>query len=490
MKKTLLIILIVLLLIGSVQTVQANTYYFDIYNHWAEMDIYHATNSLKIFQGYGDFTFRPERNISIAEYFKVLYKIGNENGVVNLVTRGTVNYSDINIGHWAYTYILSFNDFMLKNPRVEYTIYDVFPGNRLNPNSFITRQQAAALTAALNLPAISTIELPFADIDADNRFYNELMTLYNNGIILGYSNNEFRGAANLTRAEAAVLTRRIYSEAAYNKVNTMTDIRFSSQQFDNGFPFFFAYDNRNLTDDDFRFIKAVTTLEYLSFGGYIFPGDEPLYDPNPTSTLDALKSEGYFNVFGLNYYLLKNGDLTAEIKKDYSNEILNAMINDSNLNIANRLLLFHEILKHGVDNKVINYIVSLKSASSDAFIQSEMDFLIFKHYLTTNQLADLYELLVGYNMLPLNPAAFINVNNGGVNLSNNTVMNNSDRFRLIEQYLLNVTYGLYRVGFSEEAEAFITGYYTRLKSSSLYGALPNDDYRNIIGTIKKLKLNN
>ncbi|MDP3387951.1 MAG: S-layer homology domain-containing protein [Eubacteriales bacterium] len=490
MKKALLLIIIVLLLSGSMNTAQADTYYFDIYNHWAEMDIYQVTNNLKIFQGYGDFTFRPDRNISIAEYFKVLYKIGNENGVVNLDTRGTVNYSDITISHWAYTYVLSFNSYMIQNPSVDYTIYDVFPGDRLNPNSFITRQQAAALTAALNLPPVSAMALPFTDIIESNRFYNELVTLYNNGIILGYSNNEFRGAANLTRAEAAVLTKRIYGEAAYNKVNTMSGLAFSNKDFDNGFPFFYTYDNRNLTDDDFRYIKAVTTLEYLSFGGYIFPGDEPLYDTNPIKTLNELKSEGYFNVFGLNYYLLKNDNLTAAMKLAYSNEILNAMIADTTIAISNRLLLFHEILKNGVDNKAINYLVGLKNGANDIFIQSEIDFLIFKHYMSTNQMAGFYELLVRYNNLPLNPAAFVNVNNGGVNITNSTVMNNTDRFKLMEQYILNVTFGLHHVGFSNEAEAFITGYYNRLISSSLYGSLSNDDYRNIIGTIKKLKLIN
>ncbi len=490
MKKTILLLVIVLLLMGSINTAQADTYYFDIYNHWAEMDIYQVTNNMKIFQGYGDFTFRPDRNISIAEYFKVLYTIGNENGVVNLVTRGTVNYTDISINHWAYTYVLSFNDYMVQNTRVDYNIYDVFPGERLNPNSFITRQQAAALTAALNLPAISDLELPFNDITDNYRFYDEMVSLYNNSIILGYSNNEFRGTANLTRAEAAVLSKRIYGEAAYNKVNTMSEIIYSNKDFDNGFPFFYTYDNRNLTDDDFRYIKAITTLEYLSFGGFIFPGDEPLYDTNPTKTLNELKTEGYFNVFGLNYYLLKNGNLTSALKKQYSNEILNAMIADTNLTMPNKLLLFHEILKHGVDNKAINYMVGLKGSSSDVFVQSEMDFLIFQHYINTNQLADFYELLIRYNNLALNPTAFINVNNGGVSLSNNTVVNNIDRFNLMEQYILNVTFGLHKVGFTTEAEAYITGYYNRLKGSSIYSSFSNDEYRNIIGTIKKLKLIN
>lgn len=490
MKKAILLMIIVLLLIGSINTAQANTYYFDIYNHWAETDIYQATNNLKIFQGYGDFTFRPDRNISVAEFFKVLYKIGNENGVVNLVTKGTVNYTDITMNHWAYTYILSFNHYMVQNTRIDYTIYDVFPGNKLNPNSFITRQQAAALTAALNLPPVSTIELPFNDIKESNSFYNELTTLYSNGIILGYSNNEFRGAANLTRAEAAVLTKKIYEEAAYNKVNTISEIVFPPQELENGFPFFHTYDNRNLTDDDFRYIKAITTMEYLSFGGYIFPDDEPLYDTDPTKTLNELKNEGYFNVFGLNYYLLKNGNLTAELMTGYSNEILNAMIGDTSLTIPNRLLLLHEIVKHGVDNKVVNYLISLKKSSNDIFIQSEIDFIIFQHYISTNQMADFYELLLRYIDLPLNPVAFINVNNVGVSITNNTVVNDTDRFKLMELYILNVTYGLSKVGFTTEAEIFISDYYNRLKSSTIYGSLSNDEYNKIIGTIKKLKLRN
>ncbi|HCX04272.1 MAG TPA: hypothetical protein DHM42_07260, partial [Clostridiales bacterium] len=60
-KKIIILVLIFTLI--SINVFGA-TIYFDVQDHWAREDIYWATNEQNIFNGYGDYTFKPERNIS------------------------------------------------------------------------------------------------------------------------------------------------------------------------------------------------------------------------------------------------------------------------------------------------------------------------------------------------------------------------------------------------------------------------------------------
>ena len=50
----------------------AKQVFYDTFNHWAESDINFTSNTLKVFKGYGDFTFRPENNITRAEFITIL----------------------------------------------------------------------------------------------------------------------------------------------------------------------------------------------------------------------------------------------------------------------------------------------------------------------------------------------------------------------------------------------------------------------------------
>jgi len=483
-------ILVVVLLFTPVLTSHANTFYYDVYNHWAESDIYTATNSLRIFNGYGDYTFRPDQSISIAEYLKVLYKIGNENKMVSLNTRGSLNYTDISINHWAYTYILSFNHYMVSNPSIDYTIYDVFPGDKLNPSSPISRYQAALLTATLNLPSITDESLTFTDISTNNPYYDELNLLYNNGIIIGYNNNQFRPNTNLSRAEAAVLTKRIYQEASYSKAQLPKSVRYLRKEKSDGFPFFHQYDNRNLTSNDFNFIKAITTLEYLEFGGYIFPGDEPLYDKTPLETLKTLKEENYFNRFGLNYYLIKYSNLSDQEKLNLSEELFNVLQEENNLTIDEKTLLLTEMIKYNVNSEIVDYMTSIKYTTVDAYQQANLDFLIIDYFINTDRLAEFYAWAIEYRELSLNVSSFINGNQLESRIQTSTITRAIDQFEILNHYLLNLTYGLIEVGFTVEAQEWLVDYYNRLSQHTSYGNLDSSHYHQLIGTIKTLKLKN
>ena len=56
MKKfNRLIFLLIIVIVLSIRPAFARTVYYDTFNHWAEKDIDFASNTIKVFKGYGDF---------------------------------------------------------------------------------------------------------------------------------------------------------------------------------------------------------------------------------------------------------------------------------------------------------------------------------------------------------------------------------------------------------------------------------------------------
>jgi len=489
MKKISIVLVVLLLTLTFAVPAEAQVFYFDVYNHWAEKDIYYATNEVKIFNGYGDWTFRPDNNISIAEYFKIIYQIGNINQVININTRGKLNYTDIDVSHWAYTYISSVNQYMVRNNSISYTIYDIFPGEKLNPQKGITRYQAALLTHILNLPPVFSNALPFKDLSINDKFYEQLLDLYNNGIFLGYSSGEFRPNSLLTRAEAASISRRIHKEASFFNQEYLSKIIYSDSKYDDGFPLFYPYDNKNLSSDDFEYIRAITSLEYKAFGGYVFPEDEGLYDANPVNTLRTLKENSYFNKTGVNFYLLKFDQVNELISRQYSNSILNDLTVNAYLTNTDKMTLLHEIIQHSVDSKIKDYLLKFKDSIEGIKAKSDIDFLLIEYYLNNNKLAELYEWILKYNNLDLDASSFVNVLRIDNSIPYTTKLPLEDQFFVIEKYLLNITYSLLQIGFESEAINFLDTYHDRLLKSSTYKIIYGENSDSIIGTLKNIKYN-
>jgi len=71
-KFNRLLFLLIIVIVLSIRPAFARTVYYDTFNHWAEKDIDFASNTIKVFKGYGDFTFRPENNITRAEFITIL----------------------------------------------------------------------------------------------------------------------------------------------------------------------------------------------------------------------------------------------------------------------------------------------------------------------------------------------------------------------------------------------------------------------------------
>lgn len=387
-----LFLLIVTFVLLSTRPVLARTVFYDTFNHWAESDINFASNNMKVFVGYGDFTFRPENNITRAEFIAILSRTAYRQNQMKEIYTGDLSYSDMSDKHWSYTFIISMNEYLKTN---EFTLNDIFPGSNFYPDRAITREESAALIAAFSKGALFDNPLTFTDLPADNKYYSEIQRLVNAGIIVGYENNTFRGSTNITRAESASLIRRVYTDIKTSTGgNYLTKLEFMPIKDEEMYSYFGNYDLNTTNTNDRKFIKAKDTLEYLAFGGYIFPEDSHLYDMDAVKTMESLRTSGYFNIVGTNYYMIMFGSYPNAEKSKLANEILTNVIARNDLKDAEMMQIFTLISKYDVSETL--YMGALekwnKLTGSD---NSKANIIFFRYaYYIKNDNKDMLRVLI------------------------------------------------------------------------------------------------
>ena len=387
-----LFLLIVTFVLLSTRPVLARTVFYDTFNHWAESDINFASNNMNVFKGYGDFTFRPENNITRAEFIAILSRTAYRQNQMKEIYTGDLSYSDMSDKHWSYTFIISMNEYLKTN---EFTLNDIFPGSNFYPDRAITREESAALIAAFSKGAVFDNPLTFTDLPADNKYYSEIQRLVNAGIIVGYENNTFRGGTNITRAESASLIRRVYTDIKTSTGgNYLTKLEFMPIKDEEMYSYFGNYDLNTTNTNDKKFIKAKDTLEYLAFGGYIFPEDSHLYDMDAVKTMESLRTSGYFNIVGTNYYMIMFGSYPNAEKSKLANEILTNVIARNDLKNAEMMQIFTLISKYDISETL--YMGALekwnKLTGSD---NSKANIIFFRYaYYIKNDNKDMLRVLI------------------------------------------------------------------------------------------------
>ncbi len=371
-----LLLLIVIFLVLSIQPAFARTVFYDTYNHWAESDINFASNDIKVFMGYGDFTFRPENNITRGEFVTILCRTAYRQNLMKEIYAGNLSYADMSNKHWSYTFINSMNEHLKTN---KFTLKDIFPGSNFYPDRPISREESAALIAAFSKGAIFDNPLTFTDLPFNNKYYSEIQRLVNAGIVIGYENNTFRGGTNITRAEAASLIRRVYTDIKTSiGSNYLTKLEFMPIKGEDMYSYFGSYDLNTTNADDRKFIKAKDTLEYVAFGGYIFPEDTHLYDMDAVKTMESLRSSGYFNVTGTNYYLIMFSTYPNAEKSKLANEILTDIIARNDLKDEELMQIFTLVNKY--DTAETLYMGALKKWSNLTANDNSKANIIFFRY--------------------------------------------------------------------------------------------------------------
>jgi hypothetical protein len=418
----------------SIKPAFAKTVFYDTFNHWAESDINFASNTINVFKGYGDFTFRPENNITRAEFITILARTAYRQNQMTEVYTGDLAYSDMSNKHWSYTFIISMNEHLKTN---KFTLQNIFPGSNFNPDRAITREESAALIAAFCKDAIFDNPLTFTDLPFNNKYYSEIQRLVNAGIVVGYENNTFRGTTNITRAEAASLIKRVYTDIKTSANNNyLTKLEFMPVKGDEMYSYFGDYNFSTTNTDDRSFIKAKDTLEYVAFGGYIFPEDSHLYDLNAVKTMESLRTRGYFNVAGTNYYMIAFGSYSNEDKSKFANEILTNIIARNDLIDAELMQIFTLVSKYDVSETL--YMGALEKwnnlTSND---NSKANILFFRYaYYIKNDNRDKLRVLIYEDLIKANNIPSL------LNISFNS--NNSTSVDFRNYNFGNYSYSLYK----------------------------------------------
>ena len=158
----------------------------DTENHWSKEEIDYMTSE-GVINGYDDGTFKPDNNMTIAEFLKVInHLMGYEKKAEE------VKFEDVKETDWFYEEVAK---------ALAAGLID--ESEILNPNELITREQVARIIGiAFNLEKDARPAKDFSDnskISLAARGY--VGTLKGKGYILGYPDGTFGPKRNITRAE-------------------------------------------------------------------------------------------------------------------------------------------------------------------------------------------------------------------------------------------------------------------------------------------------
>lgn len=158
----------------------------DVNGHWAEKYIKDFVNKEYI-QGYGDGTFRPENNVTRAEFVRIV------NMAFGFTQKGNEKFSDVNESDWYYDEVLK---------AVKQGYIQGYGDGTFRPNDKITREEACKIIGAI-LKASGDGRTKFKDekeiSDWAIKYVDGLVDM---GIIHGYEDNTFKPKNNATRAES------------------------------------------------------------------------------------------------------------------------------------------------------------------------------------------------------------------------------------------------------------------------------------------------
>lgn len=181
----------------KIKTVLNSSIFNDVTNdYWAKSDIEKFVQ-LGFINGYGDNTFKPEGQITRAEFVKLV------NRVFNLTEQSNIKFTDVSSSDWYYNEL---------KVAVKYGYINGYEDNTFRPNNPITRQEAMKIITTLKNNK---------DIDIDKIYnYNDFKQIedwakpYVEGAIeVGYIKGDKKGNINpqgkLTRAESVTMLNRL-----------------------------------------------------------------------------------------------------------------------------------------------------------------------------------------------------------------------------------------------------------------------------------------
>lgn len=162
----------------------------DIESHWAKAEIVYLMERGNI-QGYNDGTFKPNKNVTRAEFFKMV------NHVYEFEETNQVSFTDVKKDDW-------YHDEIGKALAAGYV--SGYEDGTIRPNRPITREEASkiiAMVAGLD-QELENIELDFVDSEEIGNWAKEYVkSMKYRGYMQGYQDGTFRPKRQITRAESA-----------------------------------------------------------------------------------------------------------------------------------------------------------------------------------------------------------------------------------------------------------------------------------------------
>ena len=171
--------------------------------HWATDAVTNLV-SKGIVEGYGDGTYRGDRNITRYEATNILAKFLASK--INSDSDKKMTFKDVPENHWAYR-------------SVQFTssvgINKGYDDNTFRGEKYITRYEMAQMIANFVRSEMNSSQKnfsPFRDL-SENHWANDAVTiLASKGIVEGYGNGTFQGDRNITRYEAAVMIAKTLTD--------------------------------------------------------------------------------------------------------------------------------------------------------------------------------------------------------------------------------------------------------------------------------------
>lgn len=151
--------------------------------------------------GYSDGTFRPNDNVTRAQFAKMLVLAKGW----QVQTPASPSFGDVASGYWAYGYI---------ETAVSHGVISGYSDGTFRPGATVTRAQVAKMIVAANGWYFNQgFGSNFTDINQSEWAYSFADTVNAAGVMSGYSDGTFRPYASATRAQIAkILTTSLFSE--------------------------------------------------------------------------------------------------------------------------------------------------------------------------------------------------------------------------------------------------------------------------------------
>ncbi len=180
-------------------------------SHWAFNYIAELVND-NVLSGYPDGKFRPENNVSRAEFAKIMITASGIKAVPTTVS----SFSDVDINEWYCPYIESAKEFLTGYQYSGYAMY--------LPDKIAIREDIAVALVKLKGYDVSVADLGmlksmFSDYDSISEAAKRYVAVaVERGLVSGYDDGTFKGQQSITRAEAATLIWRANQYGSDNKV--------------------------------------------------------------------------------------------------------------------------------------------------------------------------------------------------------------------------------------------------------------------------------